>query len=80
MLQLRNHSSSSPVIGPDSLLLLSSFLSAGERQQLGRLCKRLIDGGRVHFLKAQGFHGRLSRYVGREVTPENVLLTAVPSS
>ncbi|XP_040897234.1 tRNA:m(4)X modification enzyme TRM13 homolog [Toxotes jaculatrix] len=56
----------------------SSFLSAGEREQLGRLCKLLIDSGRLHFLRSKGFNGKLTRYVGAQVTLENVLLTAVP--
>ncbi|KAM8745531.1 tRNA:m(4)X modification enzyme TRM13 homolog isoform 2-T2 [Acanthopagrus schlegelii] len=59
---------------------VNGFLSAAEREQVGRLCKRLIDGGRIHFLQTRGFDSRLSRYVNSRVTPENVLLTAVPSS
>lgn len=61
-------------------LVLCRFLSAAEREQLGRLCKRLIDSGRLDFLKKKGFDGRLSAYVKSQVTLENVLLTAVPSS
>ncbi|KAM9761967.1 tRNA:m(4)X modification enzyme TRM13 homolog [Menidia menidia] len=57
---------------------VNSFRSAAERQQVGRLCKRLIDGGRCHFLSSRGFSSSLRRYVGPEVTLENVLLTAVP--
>uniref|UniRef100_A0A671TYX5 tRNA:m(4)X modification enzyme TRM13 n=1 Tax=Sparus aurata TaxID=8175 RepID=A0A671TYX5_SPAAU len=59
---------------------VNGFLSAAEREQVGRLCKRLIDGGRIHFLRTRGFDSRLSRYVNSRVTLENVLLTAVPSS
>uniref|UniRef100_UPI0037E7D6E9 tRNA:m(4)X modification enzyme TRM13 homolog n=1 Tax=Semicossyphus pulcher TaxID=241346 RepID=UPI0037E7D6E9 len=59
---------------------VNSFLSSSEREQLGRLCKHLIDGGRLHFLKTRGFDSKLSRYVDAQVTLENVLLTAVPSS
>ncbi|XP_070816626.1 tRNA:m(4)X modification enzyme TRM13 homolog [Chaetodon trifascialis] len=59
---------------------VKGFLSAGERQQVGRLCKRLIDGGRLHFLKTKGLDSKLSAYVSSQVTLENVLLTAVPSS
>ncbi|XP_038554793.1 tRNA:m(4)X modification enzyme TRM13 homolog [Micropterus salmoides] len=59
---------------------VTGFLSAAEREQLGRLCKRLIDSGRLDFLKKKGFDGRLSAYVKSQVTLENVLLTAVPSS
>ncbi|XP_040039257.2 tRNA:m(4)X modification enzyme TRM13 homolog [Gasterosteus aculeatus] len=58
---------------------VSGFLPAEERERVGRLCKRLIDGGRLHFLKTRGFHGKLARYVNSQVTLENVVLTAVPS-
>lgn len=59
---------------------LCSFLSPEERLRIGRLCKRLIDGGRLHFLKARGFNGKLSYYVSSQVTLENVLLVAAASS
>uniref|UniRef100_A0A3P9IRP6 tRNA:m(4)X modification enzyme TRM13 n=1 Tax=Oryzias latipes TaxID=8090 RepID=A0A3P9IRP6_ORYLA len=59
---------------------MNKFLSAGEREKIGRLCKRLIDSGRCHFLKSQGFSSRLTCYTDQGVTLENVLLTAVPSS
>ncbi|XP_044055620.1 tRNA:m(4)X modification enzyme TRM13 homolog isoform X2 [Siniperca chuatsi] len=59
---------------------VNGFLSAAEREQIGRLCKRLIDGGRLDFLKTKGFDGKLTAYVKSHVTLENVLLTAVPSS
>uniref|UniRef100_A0A1A7WEF0 tRNA:m(4)X modification enzyme TRM13 n=2 Tax=Iconisemion striatum TaxID=60296 RepID=A0A1A7WEF0_9TELE len=58
---------------------IGSFLTAVERQQLGRLCKLLIDGGRCHFLQTRGFSTKLIGYVDTGVTLENVLLTAVPS-
>lgn len=60
---------------PDAV---DGFLSPDERQTVGRLCKLLIDSGRVHFLSTRGFRGRLSRYVDASVTLENVLLTATP--
>ncbi|KAK2835117.1 hypothetical protein Q5P01_015601 [Channa striata] len=59
---------------------VNGFLSAGEREQLGRLCKLLIDSGRLHFLRNKGFSCRLTRYISPQVTLENVLLTAVPSA
>ncbi|XP_034035179.1 tRNA:m(4)X modification enzyme TRM13 homolog isoform X2 [Thalassophryne amazonica] len=58
---------------------LTSSLSAAERERVGRLCKRLIDGGRIDFLQKKGFDGRLIHYISNQVTLENVLLTAVPS-
>ncbi|KAF6718741.1 tRNA:m(4)X modification enzyme TRM13-like [Oryzias melastigma] len=54
------------------------FLSAAEREKIGHLCKRLIDSGRCDFLKSRGFSSRLTCYTDRQVTLENVLLTAVP--
>ncbi|CAK6981283.1 tRNA:m(4)X modification enzyme TRM13 homolog [Scomber scombrus] len=59
---------------------VNGFLSADERQRLGRLCKRLIDCGRIHFLQSHGFTGKLTRYITSDITLENVLLTAVPTS
>ncbi|XP_060890741.1 tRNA:m(4)X modification enzyme TRM13 homolog isoform X1 [Labrus mixtus] len=59
---------------------VNSFLSSSEREKIGRLCKLLIDGGRLHFLQTRGFDSRLCRYVDAQVTLENILLTAVPSS
>eukprot|EP00064_Thunnus_orientalis_P017092 superscaffoldBa00003539_g17169 len=59
---------------------VNGFLSADERQQVGRLCKLLIDCGRLHFLQNKGFNGKLTRYISSDITLENVLLTAVPAS
>ncbi|XP_071328953.1 tRNA:m(4)X modification enzyme TRM13 homolog isoform X2 [Trachinotus anak] len=59
---------------------VNGFLSAGERDQVGHLCKLLIDSGRLHFLRTKGFNSKLSRYVDAQTTLENMLLTAVPSS
>ncbi|KAM3620051.1 uncharacterized protein V6R79_017525 [Siganus canaliculatus] len=58
---------------------VNRFLSPDERERVGRLCKRLIDAGRIHFLKTRGFKGKLSRYIDAQVTLENVLMTAIPS-
>ncbi|KAM9461264.1 tRNA:m(4)X modification enzyme TRM13 homolog [Clarias gariepinus] len=57
---------------------LSSVISAEEREHVGRLCKRLIDHGRLHYLQQQGFNPSLRYYASRDVSLENVLLTAVP--
>ncbi|KAA0712150.1 tRNA:m(4)X modification enzyme TRM13 -like protein [Triplophysa tibetana] len=59
---------------------LSSVMSVEDREQIGRLCKLLIDQGRVHYLKQRGFESSLKYYTSRDVSLENVLLTAVPSS
>ncbi|KAG7515012.1 tRNA:m(4)X modification enzyme TRM13-like [Solea senegalensis] len=54
------------------------FLSTCEREQVGRQCKRLIDSGRLHYLREKGFNGNLRQYVDAHITLENVLLTATP--
>jgi len=51
-------------------------LSRAERKSVGRMCKQLIDTGRLRFLEANGYAGRLQAYVGEDVSPENVLLIA----
>ncbi|XP_063056836.1 tRNA:m(4)X modification enzyme TRM13 homolog [Engraulis encrasicolus] len=59
---------------PESL----SSMSVQERERIGRLCKRLIDEGRVQYLKSRGQETGLSCYIGDDITLENTLLTAVP--
>uniref|UniRef100_UPI00398E58FB tRNA:m(4)X modification enzyme TRM13 homolog isoform X3 n=2 Tax=Pristiophorus japonicus TaxID=55135 RepID=UPI00398E58FB len=53
-------------------------LSVEEREHLGRLCKRLIDQGRIWYLKQRGFDSALQYYTSSSISLENVLLTAVP--
>ncbi|KAL7867130.1 hypothetical protein AOLI_G00149440 [Acnodon oligacanthus] len=60
---------------PDNL---NSAVSAEEREHIGRLCKTLIDHGRLHYLQQRGFKSNLRYYTSRDVSLENVLLTAVP--
>ncbi|KAM9848987.1 tRNA:m(4)X modification enzyme TRM13 homolog [Aulostomus maculatus] len=55
----------------------NGFLTAAERKQIGRLCKLLIDRGRVAFLQTKGFNAKLTHYISNQVTLENILLTAV---
>ncbi|XP_018582359.1 tRNA:m(4)X modification enzyme TRM13 homolog [Scleropages formosus] len=59
---------------------LEEGVSAEEREHVGRLCKVLIDYGRVHFLRRHGFTSHLHHYTSRDVSLENVLLTAVPTT
>ena len=49
------------------------------RRELGRMCKRLLDTGRMRFLEREGCFASTSmrEYVSRTVTPENVLLCAL---
>ncbi|KAM3915149.1 tRNA:m(4)X modification enzyme TRM13 homolog [Leptodactylus fuscus] len=53
-------------------------LSVEEREHLGRLCKLLIDRGRVDYLERMGYNASLEYYTEPEVSLENVILTAVP--
>lgn len=48
------------------------------RRELGRLCKDLLDAGRVLYLQAMGYDAWLAEYVSAELTPENVLIVARP--
>ena len=52
-------------------------LSAAEKERVGRCCKRLVDIGRVWYLRQTlGLQARLVCYASESVTPENVLLLA----
>ncbi|KAF8984654.1 hypothetical protein BGZ46_007360 [Entomortierella lignicola] len=50
------------------------------RERLGQQCKRLLDIGRVRYLKENGFDAELVYYVDPETSLENLALMAVPSS
>lgn len=58
---------------------LNNDISAEEREHVGRLCKMLINHGRLHYLQQRGFKPSLRYYTSRDVSLENVLLTALPS-
>ncbi|XP_073499148.1 tRNA:m(4)X modification enzyme TRM13 homolog isoform X2 [Phyllobates terribilis] len=53
-------------------------LSVEEREHLGRLCKLLIDRGRVDYLEKMGYEANLEYYTEPEVSLENVILMAAP--
>ncbi|XP_009068129.1 PREDICTED: tRNA:m(4)X modification enzyme TRM13 homolog, partial [Acanthisitta chloris] len=57
---------------------LQGILTAEERKEIGCLCKRLIDHGRIEYLQQQGYKAALQYYTESAVSLENVLLTAVP--
>uniref|UniRef100_A0A0B6ZKU7 tRNA:m(4)X modification enzyme TRM13 n=1 Tax=Arion vulgaris TaxID=1028688 RepID=A0A0B6ZKU7_9EUPU len=60
---------------------LREQLSVSEREEIGFKCKRLIDTGRLHYLRSKGMKCLLRRYISEELTPENVVLIAyLPSS
>ncbi|CAL1292159.1 unnamed protein product [Larinioides sclopetarius] len=47
-----------------------------EREVIGMQCKRLIDAGRIQFLKDEGYDARLITYIDKSVSLENVALLA----
>ncbi|XP_006812702.1 tRNA:m(4)X modification enzyme TRM13 homolog, partial [Saccoglossus kowalevskii] len=49
-----------------------------EREQIGKMCKRLIDIGRIKYLQSHGFNVQLGHYVTPSVSLENVVLMASP--
>jgi hypothetical protein len=52
-------------------------MSYAERVDLGRKCKRLIDYGRVEFIRKElKMNATLVHYTEEDITPENVLLIA----
>lgn len=51
-------------------------LSPGQREEIGRKCKRLIDHGRVLYLRNCGLQSQLKTYIEEKLTPENVLIVA----
>ncbi|XP_068096087.1 tRNA:m(4)X modification enzyme TRM13 homolog isoform X2 [Hyperolius riggenbachi] len=53
-------------------------MSVEERENLGHLCKLLIDHGRLDYLNSLGYRASLEYYTEPEVSLENVLLIAVP--
>ncbi|NXE89384.1 TRM13 enzyme, partial [Menura novaehollandiae] len=58
---------------------LRGILTVEERKEIGCLCKRLIDHGRIEYLRQHGYKATLQYYTESAVSLENVLLTAVPS-
>ena len=53
------------------------FNDFASRANLGKMCKRVIDFGRVHYIRTQlKMSARLVRFIDDSTTPENVLLLA----
>ncbi|KAK3264056.1 hypothetical protein CYMTET_27186 [Cymbomonas tetramitiformis] len=52
------------------------ILSRKERTTLGHACKRLIDTGRVQWLKQHGLQAELACFIGASTSPENRMLLA----
>ncbi|XP_017046704.1 tRNA:m(4)X modification enzyme TRM13 homolog [Drosophila ficusphila] len=55
-------------------------LSREEREKIGHQCKRVLDYGRLEYLRSHGYQAELKFYVPRDVTLENVVLLARPSN
>lgn len=55
-------------------------LSPSQREEIGRKCKRLIDIGRVHYLRNCGLQSQLKTYIEEKLTPENVIIVANTAS
>ncbi|KAK3091884.1 hypothetical protein FSP39_023437 [Pinctada imbricata] len=53
-------------------------LTVKEKEEIGRKCKRLIDFGRVLYMKEQGLQCDLREYIEDKLTPENVAIFAKP--
>lgn len=45
-----------------------------KREELGRMARRIIDEGRAQWVRDKGFDVRLVKYVGQEISLENVAL------
>ena len=51
-------------------------LTPEERKEIGFICKRLIDMGRIHYLQSVNYTGHLVEYVSQDVSLENVAIIA----
>lgn len=62
----------------DPSVLGRTGLTKSEQEEVGRLCKKLINVGRVRFLEQHGYTAKLQQYVDRSLSLENVVLVATP--
>eukprot|EP00039_Didymoeca_costata_P006847 m.93947 g.93947 ORF g.93947 m.93947 type:complete len:480 (-) comp13422_c0_seq1:178-1617(-) len=53
-----------------------SWLSQKEMELIGFRCKRLIDMGRLIYLRQHGFEAWMQFYVPKSISPENVVIVA----
>ena len=54
----------------------SGNLLPQEREEVGNMCKQLIDFGRADYLKTHGFHCELKEFIDKYYTLENCCLLA----
>ena len=60
---------------------LGARLDGPRRRELGRMCKRLLDVGRLRYLQEHArMAGQLQTYCDEAISPENVLLLAWPQA
>eukprot|EP00316_Scyphosphaera_apsteinii_P023229 CAMPEP_0119336132 /NCGR_PEP_ID=MMETSP1333-20130426/91200_1 /TAXON_ID=418940 /ORGANISM="Scyphosphaera apsteinii, Strain RCC1455" /LENGTH=573 /DNA_ID=CAMNT_0007346863 /DNA_START=285 /DNA_END=2006 /DNA_ORIENTATION=- len=57
---------------------LGNKVPAADRLKVGYACKRLIDTARLLYLRKYGYRGWMQQYCAASVSPENVLLIALP--
>jgi len=49
-------------------------LTSDEQREIGKMCKRLIDQGRILYLRSHGYNCKLIEYINSDITPENISL------
>lgn len=54
------------------------LFSIEQQEQIGLKAKRILDWGRVDYLKKNAFDARLKVYASKNITLENIALIATP--
>lgn len=54
------------------------ILTNEEKKQLGWKCKRLIDFGRIDYLRKHNYDAYLLQYIDARISPECLILVAIP--
>ncbi|KAI6645765.1 tRNA:m(4)X modification enzyme TRM13-like [Oopsacas minuta] len=71
--------SNSEILNCDPSLLSLRDLPAPYKEDIGYKCKRLIDMGRVWWLRENGMNTDILAYVPQNVTVENIVIIATPN-
>jgi len=79
MVEEDSHSHDIGVKPEGSKVHLQLGLSSDEQSEIGRMCKRLIDIGRLSYVKRVGYSCKLVKYINEDVTPENIALCVTRS-
>lgn len=56
------------------------LFSVEKQEQIGLKAKRILDWGRIEYLKNNGFNAQLKVYATKNITLENIALIATPTS